>query len=46
MQVIHKNKDGRSNSSRIGILDSVTHTGMVSGCLERECDGGVRGRRN
>ena len=27
------------------VLDFVTCTGRISGCLERERDGGVRGRR-
>ena len=44
MQVIHKNEDRRSNSSRTSILDPVTCARRVSRHIERECHRGIGGR--
>jgi len=44
MQVIHKNKDGKSNGSGTSVLDSVTCTRRVSRHIEREYHGGIGGR--
>ena len=46
MQAIFKNKNERSNSRRASLMGPLICTGGIGKCMERECDGRTRSRRN
>ena len=46
MQVIFEDENEGGNSRRTGIIGPLICTGRISRCMEEECYGGVRDRRN